>query len=122
MASSGGSVTSSYSVTWPSRTAAPPASTNPLAGKVGSGTSPWPPSAVVPRSTTANWPSADDPAAGRASGTWSRSRWSRQGLSTSTRSRRNGSPARSSARRAVRAAARSSERAVPAGSSPTGQR
>ena len=50
--------TSSYSVTWSSRTVAPATWTKPWAGKVGSGTSPCPASAVRPRSTTANWPSA----------------------------------------------------------------
>src|SRR6266545_4990377 len=111
-ASSGGSASSSYSSTWSKRTAAPPASTKPRAGKVASGTSPWPPSADVPRSTTANWPSANELAAGRASGTCRRTRWSRQGLSNDTRRRTNGSPARSSTRVTVRTVARWAERAA----------
>lgn len=46
--------TSSYSLEWSSSTVAGPADTNELAGKVGSGYSPQPPSAVSPRSVTAN--------------------------------------------------------------------
>lgn len=56
-ATSAPSETSSYSVACSSNTAAPPAATNAEAGKVGSGSSPKPPSDVSPRSTTANWPS-----------------------------------------------------------------
>ena len=77
--------TTSYSVTWSSRTLQPSTPTKPTAGNVGSGTSPWPPSIVRPRSTTANWPSASEPLTGDGSGTCQRTRWSRDRLSNAMR-------------------------------------
>ncbi len=96
MASSEPSPTSSYSVAWSSSTLAAPADTNSLAGNVGIGYSPQPPSAVSPRSVTENCPADADPATGSGSGTWKRSRWSADWFRNDVETRTNGSPATTS--------------------------
>jgi hypothetical protein len=64
--------TTSYSALWSSSTVAGPAATNWLAGKVGTGCSPQPPSAVSPRGVTANCPAEAEPVTGSGTSRTSR--------------------------------------------------